>query len=76
MSKFTEKNKKIEKTVVGTYKIIEKTVVGVYKNIETCTVSTYKKIENKFVNTFLTKKDSKTTENSKKATNKKQHKDK
>ena len=75
MSKFTEKNKKIEKTVVGTYKIIEKTVVGVYKSIETSTVSTYKKIENKFVNTFLTKND-KPTKKTKKASSKKQNKDK
>lgn len=75
MSKFTEKNNKIEKTVVGAYKIIEKTVVGVYKNIETATVSTYKKIENKFVNTFLTKNDE-STKKTKKASSKKQNKDK
>lgn len=73
MSKFNEKNKKIEKTVVGTYKIIEKTVVGIYKNIETATVSTYKKIENKFVKAFLTK-DGETTKEAKKRLRKKREK--
>ena len=53
MSKITNTNEKIEKTVVGGYKKIENTVVGGYK-----------KIEDKFVDTFL-KKDGETIEEAK-----------
>lgn len=42
MSKFTQANKKIEKSVTDGYQKIEDTVVGGYK-----------KIEDKFVDTFL-----------------------
>ena len=42
MGKIRNVNKKIEKTVVGTYKMVEDTVV-----------TGYKKIEDKFVDMFL-----------------------
>lgn len=53
MSKFTDANEKIEKTVVSGYKKIEDTVVDGYK-----------KIEDKFVDTFL-RKDNETIEEAK-----------
>ena len=53
MSKFTDANKKIEETVVGTYKKIEDAVV-----------CGYKKVEDGFVETFL-KKDGETIEEAK-----------
>ena len=49
--------KKLEDTVVGTYKKIENTVVGAYQKVEDSTVGGYKKIEKAFVDTFLEKKD-------------------
>lgn len=57
MSNFTDKQKKIEETVVSGYKKVEDTVVGSYKKVEDTFVGGYKKIEDKFVETFLTPSD-------------------
>lgn len=75
MSKLEDVNKKIEKTVVGTYKIIEKTAVGTYKTIENNVVSIYKKIEDRFINTFIVK-NGETTKEAKEKLIKKQKKSK
>ena len=53
MKKLKEVNKKIEDTVVGSYKKVEDTVVGGYK-----------KVEDKFVDKFL-RKDGETIEEAK-----------
>ena len=42
MSKFTEANKKIEKSVVGAYVIIEDAVHRTYDKIKNTIVETYK----------------------------------
>ena len=60
MSKFTEVNDKIEKTVVDSY-----------KKTEDKFVSGYKKIEDKFVDTFL-RKDNETIEEAKERIKKEQ----
>ena len=48
-------SKKIEETVVDTYKAIEKGVVGAYKVVEDSVVGAYQKVEDAFVEKFLTK---------------------
>lgn len=48
-------SKKIEETVVDTYKAIEKGVVGAYKAVEDSVVGAYQKVEDAFVEKFLTK---------------------
>lgn len=53
MSKFTDKQKKVEKGVLSGYQKIEDGVVSSYKKIEDGVVAGYKKIEDKFVETFL-----------------------
>ena len=71
MSKFTEANKKIEKTVVETYEKVEDAVHGTYDKIGNTIVDTYKKVEDKFVDTFL-KEDGETTEEAKERVKKEQ----
>ena len=48
-------SKKIEETVVDTYKAIEEGVVGAYKTVEDSVVGAYQKVEDAFVEKFLTK---------------------
>lgn len=48
-------SKKIEETVVDTYKAIEKGVVGAYKAVEDSVVGAYQKVEDAFVEKFLAK---------------------
>lgn len=48
-------SKKIEETVVDTYKAIEEGVVGAYKALEDSVVGAYQKVEDAFVEKFLTK---------------------
>lgn len=48
-------SKKIEETVVDTYKAIEEGVVGAYKAVEDSVVGAYQKVEDAFVEKFLTK---------------------
>ena len=48
-------SKKIEETVVDTYKAIEKGVVGACKAVEDSVVGAYQKVEDAFVEKFLTK---------------------
>ena len=55
MGKLKEVNKKLEETVVGSYKKIEETVVDGYKKVEGTVTEGYKKIEDKFVYKFLRK---------------------
>ena len=60
MGKLKDVNKKIEETVVGSYKKVEDTVVGGYK-----------KVEDKFVDKFL-RKDGETIEEAKERIKKEQ----
>ena len=48
-------SKKIEETVVDTYKAIEDGVVGAYKAVEDSVVGAYQKVEDAFVEKFFTK---------------------
>lgn len=48
-------SKKIEETVVDTYKAIEKGVVGAYKAVEDSVVGAYQKVEDAFVEKFVAK---------------------
>ena len=48
-------SKKIEETVLDTYKAIEEGVVGAYKALEDSVVGAYQKVEDAFVEKFLTK---------------------
>ena len=48
-------SKKIEETVVDTYKAIEEGVVGAYKAVEDSVVGAYQKVKDAFVEKFLTK---------------------
>ena len=48
-------SKKIEETVVDTYKAIEKGVVGAYKALEDSVVGAYQKVEDAFVEKFVAK---------------------
>lgn len=48
-------SKKIEETVVDTYKAIEEGVVGACKAVEDSVVGAYQKVEDAFVEKFLTK---------------------
>ena len=65
MSELKKLNKKIEETVVGSYKKIEDTVVGGYKKVEDTFVDGYKKVEDKFIDSFLAE-DGETTEEARK----------
>lgn len=48
-------SKKIEETVVDTYKAIKEGVVGACKAVEDSVVGAYQKVEDAFVEKFLTK---------------------
>ena len=48
-------SKKIEETVVDTYKAIEEGVVGACKAVEDSVVGAYQKVEDAFVEKFLAK---------------------
>lgn len=48
-------SKKIEETVVDTYKAIEEGVVGAYKALEDSVVGAYQKVEDAFVEKFVAK---------------------
>ena len=48
-------SKKIEETVVDTYKAIEDGVVGAYKAVEDSVVGAYQKVEDAFVEKFVAK---------------------
>lgn len=48
-------SKKIEETVVDTYKAIEEGVVGAYKAVEDSVVGAYQKVEDAFVEKFVAK---------------------
>ena len=53
-NKLKDINKKIEETVVGSYKKIEDTVVGGYKKIEDGAVGGFNKVSDAFVEKFFT----------------------
>lgn len=44
-----DKNQKIEKKVVSTYKNIEDTVVNGYKKMEKCAVESFSKVSDSFI---------------------------
>ncbi len=48
-------SKKIEETIVDTYKAIEEGVVGAYQKVEDSVVGAYQKVEDTFVEKFFTR---------------------